>query len=143
MDFNVTQDVTLNVTHEKKVNPKLVITEDSNSGYQFFDYVCRENHLQCETMNGKFNIFHYLREHKNEKILVIADGAAFGSEIDRVLRLIEECENVAYKILLPTKKAANLEDLLLLIVLFSYKCLSISLALYIKRRTSITSLMTT
>ena len=39
-------------------------------------------------MNGKSNIFHYLNIHKNEKILVIADGAAFGSEIDRVLRLI-------------------------------------------------------
>lgn len=46
-------------------------------------------------MNGKSNVFHYLREHKKEKILVIADGAAFGSEIDRVLRLIEGCENVA------------------------------------------------
>ena len=46
-------------------------------------------------MNGKSNVFHYLREHKNEKILVIADSAAFGSEIDRVLRLIEGCENVA------------------------------------------------
>ncbi len=83
------------LTHEKEVNPELVITEDSNSGYQFFDHVCRENYLQCETMNGKSNVFHYLREHQNEKILVIADGAAFGSEIDRVLRLIEGCENVA------------------------------------------------
>ncbi len=26
--------------------------------------------------------------HKNERILVIADGAAFGSEIDRVMQLI-------------------------------------------------------
>ena len=33
--------------------------------------------------------------HKNEKILVIADGAAFGSEIDRVLKLIAERENAA------------------------------------------------
>ena len=82
-------------TYEEEVNPKLVITEDSNSGYQFFDCVCRENHLQCETMNGKSNVFHYLKEHANEKILVIADGAAFGSEIDRVLKLIKGCKNVA------------------------------------------------
>ena len=79
------------LTHEKDVTPELVITEDSNSGYQFFDYVCRENHLRCETMNGKSNVFHYLREHKSERMLVIADGAAFGSEINRVLRLIEGC----------------------------------------------------
>ena len=80
--------------YEREVNPELVITEDSNSGYQFFNYVCRENLLQCETMNGKSNVFHYLKEHTHEKILVIADGAAFGAEIDRVLRLIEGCENV-------------------------------------------------
>ena len=46
-------------------------------------------------MNGKSNVFHYLNMHGNEKILVIADGAAFGSEIDRVLRLIRERKNVA------------------------------------------------
>lgn len=40
-------------------------------------------------MNGKSNVFHYLNMHKNKKILVIADGAAFGSEIDRVTQLIE------------------------------------------------------
>ena len=51
--------------------------------------------MRCETMNGKSNVFHYLREHKSERMLIIADGAAFGSEIDRVLRLIEGYENVA------------------------------------------------
>jgi len=35
-----------------------------------------------------------LNKHKDEKILVIADGAAFGSEIHRVLRLIENRRNV-------------------------------------------------
>lgn len=82
-------------TYKKEVTPEIVITEDSNSGYQFFDYVCGKNALKCESMNGKSNIFHYLNVHKKEKILVIADGAAFGSEIDRVLRLISERENVA------------------------------------------------
>ena len=72
------------LTREKDIKPELIITEDSNSGYQFFDYVCRENHLRCETMNGKSNVFHYLRDHKNEKILVIADGAAFGSETSTI-----------------------------------------------------------
>ena len=46
-------------------------------------------------MDGKSNVFHYLNLHRNEKILVIADGAAFGSEIDRVLQLIERRKNVA------------------------------------------------
>ncbi len=82
-------------TYGNEVNPEIVVTEDSNSGYQFFDEICRENQLQCESMNGKSNVFHYLNMHRNDKILVIADGAAFGSEIDRVLRLIYGRKNVA------------------------------------------------
>ena len=59
------------------------------------DSVCIENGLKCESMNGKSNVFHYLNKHKGEKILVIADGAAFGSEIDRVLQVIHGRKNVA------------------------------------------------
>ena len=77
------------------MNPDIVITEDSNSGYQFFSRVCEENDLDCESMNGKSNVFHYLNIHRDQKILVIADGAAFGSEIDRVLQLIAGRKNVA------------------------------------------------
>ena len=75
-------------TLEKDIKPEVVITEDSNSGYQFFNSGCRQQQLKCETMNGKSNVCHYLNMHKNERILVIADGAAFGSEIDRVMQLI-------------------------------------------------------
>ena len=60
--------------------------------------MCRENGLTCETLNGKSNIFRYLKVHKNEKILVIADGAAFGSEMDRVMRLMESRKK--YRIIL-------------------------------------------
>lgn len=82
-------------TYQREITPEVIITEDSNSGYQFFEQVCRENHLKCESMNGKSNIFHYLNIHKDEKILVIADGAAFGSEMDKVQKLIADRKNVA------------------------------------------------
>ena len=82
-------------SYENNVNPEIVITEDSNSGYQFFQQVCAERNLDCESMNGKSNVFHYLNMHKNERILVIADGAAFGSEIDRVTQLIKGRKNTA------------------------------------------------
>ena len=82
-------------TYEKNVKPDIILTEDSNSGYQFFAQVCKGYDLSCESMNGKSNVFHYLNVHNDEKILVIADGAAFGSEINRVLRLINERKNVA------------------------------------------------
>lgn len=82
-------------TYKDMVEPEIIITEDSNSGYQFFEQICRDNHLECRSMNGKSNVFHHLNMHKNEKILVIADGAAFGSEIDRVLQLIKGRKNIA------------------------------------------------
>lgn len=79
----------------EKIKPEKILTEDSNSGYQFFDAVCAEHQMQCDTANGKSNVFSYLKAHKDEKILVIADGAAFGPEMDRVLQLVQTRENLA------------------------------------------------
>ena len=50
--------------------------------------------MQCDTANGKSNVFSYLKTHKDEKILVIADGAAFGPEMDRVLQLVHTRKNL-------------------------------------------------
>ena len=50
--------------------------------------------MQCDTANGNSNVFSYLKAHRNEKILVIADGAAFGPEMDRVLQLVQTRENL-------------------------------------------------
>ena len=79
----------------EKIKPEKILTEDSNSGYQFFDAVCTELQMQCDTANGKSNVFSYLKVHKDEKILVIADGAAFGPEMDRVLQLVQTRKNLA------------------------------------------------
>ena len=79
----------------EKIKPEKILTEDSNSGYQFFDAVCAEHQMQCDTANGKSNVFSYLKVHKDEKILVIADGAAFGPEMDRVLQLVQTRKNLA------------------------------------------------
>ena len=78
----------------EKIKPEKILTEDSNLGYQFFDAVCAEHQMQCDTANGKSNVFSYLKAHRDEKILVIADGAAFGPEIDRVLQLVQTRENL-------------------------------------------------
>lgn len=79
---------------KNEVRPEMVITEDSNSGYQFFRSICSDYSLKCDTAHGKSNIFHYLNINKDEKVLVIADGAAFGPEIDKVLQLLRDRENV-------------------------------------------------
>ncbi|MDD3252778.1 MAG: translation initiation factor 2 [Lachnospiraceae bacterium] len=75
----------------QSVKPQKVITEDSNSGYQFFENVCKNNgEVNCVSAQGKSNIFAKVVENPNEKILVIADGAAFGSEMDKLMKYIQD-----------------------------------------------------
>lgn len=81
----------VNNTH-KKFNFDLLLTEDSKSGYQFYKNYLNNKNIACETSNSNSDIFKWLREHPGKKILVIADGAAFGSEIDRVLKLQSSTE---------------------------------------------------
>jgi len=81
--------------YKQSIHPDTVLTEDSNSGYQFFKSICDDTHIKCESLNGKSNIFQYLNSHDNENILVIVDGAAFGSEMHRVTELIKDKKGVA------------------------------------------------
>lgn len=67
--------------------PDKVIIEDSNSAYQFFNEVCKKENIKCESAGGKSNIFKCILGTKEEKTLVIADGAAFGPEMERVMSL--------------------------------------------------------
>jgi hypothetical protein len=77
------------------VKPEKVITEDSNSGYQFFQNVCQKNkQITCESAGGKSNIFSIVAQQPNEKMLVIADGAAFGSEMGKMMRFVENYPNI-------------------------------------------------
>lgn len=80
--------------YKQSIHPDTVLTEDSNSGYQFFKSICDDTHIKCESLNGKSNIFQYLNSHDNENILVIVDGAAFGSEMHRVTELIRDKKGV-------------------------------------------------
>lgn len=65
-----------------------ILTEDSNSGYQMFSKIAEQYHVRCESANGKSNIFAYLEKSSNDKILVIADGAAFGAEMEKIYRFL-------------------------------------------------------
>ncbi len=67
--------------------PDKVIIEDSNSAFQFFSEICKKERVICEAAKGKSNIYGSILASKEEKILVIADGAAFGPEMDRVMSL--------------------------------------------------------
>lgn len=72
----------------------IVVVEDSNSGFDFFSNICGKKAL-CISANGKSNIFKLLQKYRHDKILVIADGAAFGCEMERVMQLIRSGRTVA------------------------------------------------
>lgn len=64
--------------YRQVIKPEKVITEDSNAGFQFFQTVCEKgDRIKCISAQGKSNIFATIVKKSDEKILVIADGAAF------------------------------------------------------------------
>lgn len=73
---------------EKHLNlpykPDVILTEDLKSGYQFWAKVAGDNGIECKSAVSKTEINKLLNRYENKKVLVIADGSAFGPEIDRV-----------------------------------------------------------
>lgn len=84
----------------RKFQFDILLTEDSNSGYQFYKNYFYNTSVVCESSGSNSGIFKWLREHKDKRIFVVADGAAFGSEIDRVLKLQPSTEE-NFRICLP------------------------------------------
>jgi hypothetical protein len=73
------------------VTPRTLLVEDSNAGYEFFESVAKEKGLQCFSANGKSNIYNWLCDNTIEsELLIIADGAAFGSQMNRIEILINK-----------------------------------------------------
>ena len=72
----------------------VVIADDSNAGFDFFSSLC-DGSVKCVSANGKSNVFKALQEHRQEKVLVIADGAAFGCEMEKVMQLIKIGREIA------------------------------------------------
>lgn len=60
-----------------------IVTEDSNAGHEMFDHIAAENHISCISAQGKSNVFSQLANRTADRVLVIADGAAFGSELEK------------------------------------------------------------
>ena len=82
------------------VCPNKIIVEDSNSGYDFFSHLSESNNVECISANGKSNIFDLIiHSDKEENILIIADGAAFASQMNRIIRLVKNNKN--YHLYLP------------------------------------------
>ena len=76
-------------------NIDCILTEDSNSGYQFFKKIAVGKFIDCITAGEKSNIFSWLLQHSDENILIIADGAAFGPEMSRITNFIKHHPNIS------------------------------------------------
>lgn len=83
------------ISENDLVKPDIVITEDSNSGYEFFSAVSEQKGIPCISANGTSNVINCLM--KNEQIkgkcLIIADGAAFGSEMKDISEYMKASGN--------------------------------------------------
>ena len=70
-----------------RIKPKLVIVEDAKSGFEFFDFVCKKFSIPCISAKSKSKIYKTVVESKEDDILIIADGASFGPEMEQILSL--------------------------------------------------------
>ena len=62
----------------------VILTEDSNSGHEMFSRIADRYEIQCDSADGKSNIMLKLMNSGDSRVLVVADGAAFGSEMEKV-----------------------------------------------------------
>ena len=65
----------------------MLLTEDSGAGLQLYQYLYEGTAVRCESAGSNSGIFTWLQENNQEGVFVIADGAAFGAEMDRVMKL--------------------------------------------------------
>lgn len=66
--------------------PEVIITEDSNSGFQFFSEIAKQNGIECVSAGGKSNINLLVNNYINKNVAVIADGAAFGADMKSMVQ---------------------------------------------------------
>ncbi len=71
-----------------------VIVEDSNSGYDFFNAVAADD-INCISAGGKTKIKRTVMDNEGKHLLVIADGAAFGSEMGELFLYMQKHPEVS------------------------------------------------
>lgn len=81
--------------------PEVIVTEDSNSGHAYFEILAKEIGVQCVSANGKSNVFNVVNSYKDKDVVVVADAAAFGAEMEKL---------VAQQLLSPRKLALFLPE---------------------------------
>lgn len=79
-----------NETLDKEV---LVLVEDSKSGYQFLSKACKQG--ECVSVEGNSQFVGKIENaEENKKVVVIADGAAFGAYVAKVTTIAKSRKDV-------------------------------------------------
>ena len=76
-------------------SPGSLITEDSNSGYEFFAEVAGAGQIKCVSAGGSGNVFKQLLDIQDERVIVVADGAAFGSQMGKISQLMQRRSGIS------------------------------------------------
>ncbi len=72
-----------------------IITEDSSSGFEYFNKLANEYKINCYSSSGNSNIIKAI--NKDQKNIIVVDGAAFGSFINPLYSYIGETgETIIY-----------------------------------------------
>jgi hypothetical protein len=74
--------------NKQSIGQYTFLTEDSKAGFQMYSSIAGLKGTTCISACGKSNIASLLTDREEQKILVIADGAAFGSEMEKVYQMI-------------------------------------------------------
>lgn len=69
--------------------PDLIITEDSNSGNDFFNILFPG---RCISSHGKSRIKRVVADHSGQTILAVVDGAAFGPEMQDCIDMVSDSD---------------------------------------------------
>lgn len=76
-------------TNQERINNNfdLIIAEDSNSGFQFFEQFFLE---KVKKGGGNARVLYTLEESTEKNVLCIVDGAAYGAHIQRIYKYSED-----------------------------------------------------
>lgn len=80
--------------NREPIHPARVLVEDSNSGFEFFEGLSAGKNINVVSAEGKSNIFTEAQKYGDDEVLIVADGAAFGPEMDRMMKLLQRKTNI-------------------------------------------------
>ncbi|MDE7478734.1 MAG: translation initiation factor 2 [Lachnospiraceae bacterium] len=94
--YNSMHQVYPELNTSEKIEPSVILTEDSNAGYEMYETVCHDIKATCDSANGKSNVANYILTHTEKQIFAIVDGAAFGADIQSVMHALKanQCSHV-------------------------------------------------